>query len=205
MGPLGPSCKSLLQDQQVGRIALSSRRDQHRIAGQYRTGGEFEPNAIGFQRNAFLDIFFPVKNDSAALKRAHQCLGNFGIQKRKEDIASVEDVDLRAERAEGAPVFSADHTGPDDRQSLGNAVQFQDRIGIVNFAVTERKKVGMNGRGTGGDEDLFTAQLDLPAGGGRIFLPIFRTQADLDRVRVEEGGRSRSVRTSMLSSAIEAQ
>jgi hypothetical protein len=55
-----------------------------------------------------------VKNDSAALKRTHQCLGNFRIQKRKEDIASVEDVDLGAKRAEGAPVFSADHTGPDE-------------------------------------------------------------------------------------------
>src|SRR6266404_5635789 len=109
------------------------------------------------------------------------------IQKMKEDLASVEDVDLGAERAEGAPVFSADHTGSDDRQSLGNAAQFQNRIGIVNFAVTERKKVGMNRRGTGGDEDLFTAQLDLPAEGGRIFLPIFRTQIDLDRMRVEKG------------------
>jgi hypothetical protein len=57
-------------------------------------------------------------------------------------IASVEDVDLGAQRAVGAAVFSADHTGPDDRQNLGNAVQFQDRIGIVNFAVTERKKSG---------------------------------------------------------------
>ena len=46
----------------------------------------------------------------------------------------------------------------------------------------------MNRRGTGGDEDLLTAQLDLPAGGGRIFLPIFRTQIDLNRMRVEECG-----------------
>jgi hypothetical protein len=103
-----------LLESQLGRIALSSRRDQHRIRGQCHTGGEFEPNATGFQRNAFLHIFFPVKNDSAALKRTHQCLGNFRIQKRKEDIASVEDVDLGAKRAEGAPVFSADHTGPDE-------------------------------------------------------------------------------------------
>ena len=106
---------SRLLESEVSRIALSSRRDQHRIAGQCRTGGEFEPNPTGFQRKAFLDIFFPVKNDSATLKRSHQSLGNFRIQKRKEDIASVEDVDLRAERAEGAPVFSADHTGADDR------------------------------------------------------------------------------------------
>jgi hypothetical protein len=49
------------------------------------------------------------------------------------------------------------YAGADDRQSLRNAVQFQDRIGIVNFAVTERKNVGMNQRGTGGDEDLFAA------------------------------------------------
>jgi hypothetical protein len=40
----------------------------------------------------------------------------------------------------------------------------------------------MNWRGTGGDEDLFTAQLDLPVEGGRIFLPIFQTQIDLDRM-----------------------
>ena len=192
MIPRSPVFTPSLLESEVSRIALSSRRDQHRIAGQCRTGGEFEPNPTGFQRNAFLDIFFPVKNDSAALKRAHQCLGNFGIQKRKEDIASVEDVDLRAERAESAPVFSADHTGPDDRQSFRNAVQFQDRIGIINLAVTERKKVGMNRRGPGGDEDLFTAQLDLPAGSGRIFLSIFRTQMDLDRMRVEEGGKSRN-------------
>jgi hypothetical protein len=101
--------------------------------------------------------------------------GKLRIKKGKEDIASVEDVDVGAKRAEGAPVFSADHTGPDDRQSLGNAVQFQDRIGIVNFAVAERKKVGMNRRGTGGNEDLFTEQLDLPVQGGRIFFSIFRT------------------------------
>ena len=148
---------SHLLESQLSRIALSSRRDQHRVDGQCRTGGEFEPNATGFQRNAFLHIFFPVKSDSAALKRTHQCLGNFRIQKRKEDIAAVEDMNLGAERIEGAPVFSSDHTGPDDHQSLGNAVQLQDRIGIVNFAVTERKNVGMNQRGTGGDEDLFAA------------------------------------------------
>src|SRR5258707_10333767 len=57
-------------------------------------------------------------------------------KKAQEDITSVEDVDLGAERAEGATVFSADHTRTDDRQDLGNAVQLQDRIGIVNFAVT---------------------------------------------------------------------
>src|SRR6202035_5286276 len=105
-----------------------------------------EENATGFQGNTFLDTFFPVKNDSAALKRTHQCLGNFRIQKRKEDIACVEDVNLGAKRAESAPVFSADHTGADNRQSLRNAVQFQDRIGIVNSAVTKRKNVGMNWR-----------------------------------------------------------
>jgi len=49
------------------------------------------------------------------------------------------------------------YAGADDRQSLRNAVQFQDRIGIVNFAVTERKNVGMNQRRTRGDEDLFAA------------------------------------------------
>ncbi len=96
-------------------------------------------------------------------------------------------MDLGAECAEGARVFSADHTRPDDRQNLGNAVQLQDRIGIVNFAVTERKNVGMNRRGTGSDEELFTAQLGLPAEGGRILFSIFGTSADLDRMRVEEG------------------
>jgi hypothetical protein len=44
----------------------------------------------------------------------------------------------------------------------------------ANLAVTERENVGMNRRRTGGDEDLFTAQLDLPRG-GRIFFWIFRT------------------------------
>ena len=106
---------SHILESQLSRIALSSCRDQHRIAGQCCAGGEFEPNATGFHRNAFLHIFFPVKDDPAALHRTHQCLGNFRIQKRKEDIASVEDVDLGAKRAEGAPVFNADHTGPHDR------------------------------------------------------------------------------------------
>src|SRR5258708_4473728 len=111
-----------LLESYLGSIVWSSRRDQHRIRSLCRTGGEFEPNATGFQRNAFLHIFFPVKNDSAALKRTQQRLGNLRIQKRKEHIASVEDMDLGAERIEGAPVFSANHTGSDDRQSVGNAV-----------------------------------------------------------------------------------
>jgi hypothetical protein len=41
---------SHLLESKLSRIALSSRRDRHRIAGQCRTGGEFEPNATGFQR-----------------------------------------------------------------------------------------------------------------------------------------------------------
>jgi hypothetical protein len=40
-----------------------------------------------------------VKNDSTALKRTRQCLGNFRIQKWQEDIAPVDDVDLGAKRA----------------------------------------------------------------------------------------------------------
>jgi len=79
------------------------------------------------------------------LEPVHQCLGNFRIQKWKEDIASVEDVGLGAQRAEGAAVFSADHTDPDDRQNLGNAVQFQDRIGALLLQLPPPISLEING------------------------------------------------------------
>jgi hypothetical protein len=44
----------------------------------------------------------------------------------------------------------------------------------------------MNRRGTGGDEDFFPAQLNLPVRHGRIFHPDFRDRADLDGMRVKE-------------------
>ena len=75
-------CYACLLELQLGGIALSARRDQHRIGGQDRPGGKLETHGPGFQRNAFLYILFPVELDPAALKRAGQCPGNLCIQKR---------------------------------------------------------------------------------------------------------------------------
>ena len=41
----------------------------------------------------------------------------------------------------------------------------------------------MNRRGSGGDEDFFPVQLNLPVRHGRIFYPDFRDRADLDGMR----------------------
>ncbi len=122
-------------------VALAPRRDQHRIDGQRRAGDESVSVTSPWAAISHSCTFsFQWKMMPAALHRRLERLRNFGVEERQQLVAPVDDVDLRAERGEGAGVLAADHARADHRHRLRNAVELQDRVGVVDLALAEGKK-----------------------------------------------------------------
>ncbi len=137
-----------------------------------------------------MHLLVPVKSHAVALHRGRQFPRNFGVEKRQQLIAPIDNVDLGAKRRKRAAIFTADHARADHRERLGNPMELQDRIGIVNLPLAERKHRGLHRRRSRGDENIVAAHID---GVLRVALRAGERgqKLDADGVGIEKRGRAK--------------
>src|ERR1041384_1173643 len=124
---------------QILDIALPSSGNQYRINLQRRARSQLERDAIRPRTGTLQHAFVPVEDNAVALHRAAQRLRNFGVKKWQQYIATVDEMNLHAERRERAGILAADHTGTNRRQRLGQTIQIQSGVGVIHARFAERK------------------------------------------------------------------
>ena len=99
-----------------------------------------------------------MKNNPIPLHHTGQHTGDFGVQKGKQRVTPVHNMNLRAERGERAGVFAADYPGANHRHLSRQAVKIENRVRIVNLWTVEGKRFGTNRRRSDRDQDVFSPQ-----------------------------------------------
>src|SRR5262249_28472352 len=116
--------------------------------------------------------------DAVPLHRGYQRAGEFGIEERQQDIATVDENHLRTKCVECAGIFAADHPGSHDRHGLRQPVQTENGVGIVDPPAAEWKYRRPNRRGSSRNQEIASVQ-------GQFISSRYLT--DSNRVRIDEG------------------
>ena len=120
-------------------VAAASCTDEHAVAVHRRAGAEREKDGTGPGCVARGDALFPQEVDAGLDHCRVQCARDLGVEKGKQRVASVDQMDSHAERGKGACVFAADDTGADDDEFPGQVLEQQNLVGVVNAVVFKRE------------------------------------------------------------------
>jgi hypothetical protein len=113
-------------------------------------------------------------------------MADLPVEKGKERVANIDDMHLGPEGGERAPILASDHPGADRRHRLGHLPKIRDRLRSEDLSRAQGKCLRHEGRRSGRDENVFSAQEQGLRAGPFPVLGGEGTHAH--RVRVDQGG-----------------
>src|SRR5579863_5603272 len=137
--------------------AAASRSEQSRIGLEHFSGLQLEAHAALHPlrlRHALFEEKVDAETSEAFLKKRRQLT----IEKRKHTVTAIHERNFDTNGGEDRSVFAANHTTPDDNETLGDTIHFQDGIGIEDTLVVEWNFGGPVGARARGNQDKFAAQ-----------------------------------------------
>src|SRR5580704_5792749 len=112
------------------------------LHGKTRNGGK-----VLDLDGAFVEPEMHAHNEKTIAK----AIGNFGIEKRKKPISTIDERDIHTKGREDGSIFAADDTTANDGQAFGNAIHVKKGIGIEGVYVVESDFRWAIWLGTGGN------------------------------------------------------
>jgi hypothetical protein len=91
-----------------------------------------------------------------------ECIGKLAVEERQQTSPAVDEGDLDAERGEDRGVLGADRAASDDQDPLGEPLEREHRLGVVDVGILERDVRGMVGPGPRCQQDHSCAKRPLP-------------------------------------------
>src|SRR5271169_116358 len=91
-------------------------------------------------------------------KPVAQTVGNFGVEKRQQLIATINQGHIDSQGHEDRSVLTTDYTATDDGQTLRNVFHAEKGVGVEGMDVVESNFGGTMGFGTRGDQDDLGAE-----------------------------------------------
>ena len=121
------------------RIAFPAAGDENRIDAQLITRLKSECYFSRLLLTIGAGPGTPMKTNSVLLHGCCQSAGKFSIQKRKEGIAPVNQMNAGAQGGEGGRVLAANHARTHHCHRFRETIELEDRIGVVDLAASERE------------------------------------------------------------------